>query len=31
MYERAGFVRQPTVRPGSHYDRADVYMVYQGT
>jgi DNA-binding MarR family transcriptional regulator/predicted GNAT family N-acyltransferase len=30
MYERAGFVRQPSVRPGSHYERADVYMVYQG-
>jgi ribosomal protein S18 acetylase RimI-like enzyme len=30
MYERAGFVRQASVRPGSHYERADVYMVYQG-
>ena len=30
MYERAGFVRQPTIRPGSHYERADVYMIYQG-
>jgi len=30
MYERAGFVRQAAVRPGSHYDRADVYMVYGG-
>jgi DNA-binding MarR family transcriptional regulator/predicted GNAT family N-acyltransferase len=29
MYERAGFVRQPSIRPGSHYERADVYMVYQ--
>jgi DNA-binding MarR family transcriptional regulator/ribosomal protein S18 acetylase RimI-like enzyme len=29
MYEQAGFVMQPTVRPGSHYERADVYMVYQ--
>ncbi|PXV59590.1 DNA-binding transcriptional regulator, MarR family [Dyella jiangningensis] len=29
MYEQAGFVLQPSVRPGSHYERADVYMVYQ--
>lgn len=29
MYEQAGFVMQPNVRPGSHYERADVYMVYQ--
>ena len=29
MYEQAGFVMQPTVRSGSHYERADVYMVYQ--
>lgn len=28
MYERAGFVLQPTIRAGSHYARADVYMVY---
>jgi DNA-binding MarR family transcriptional regulator/predicted GNAT family N-acyltransferase len=28
MYEQAGFVLQPGVRPGSHYARADVYMVY---
>ena len=28
MYERAGFVLQPGVRPGSHYARADVYMIY---
>jgi DNA-binding MarR family transcriptional regulator len=28
MYERAGFVLQPSVREGSHYARADVYMVY---
>jgi DNA-binding MarR family transcriptional regulator len=28
MYERAGFRMQPTIRPGSHYARADVYMVY---
>ncbi|SEW20035.1 helix-turn-helix domain-containing GNAT family N-acetyltransferase [Luteibacter sp. 329MFSha] len=30
MYERAGFERQPGIRPGSHYARADVYMVYRG-
>ncbi|MHA6205099.1 bifunctional helix-turn-helix transcriptional regulator/GNAT family N-acetyltransferase [Dyella soli] len=29
MYEQAGFVMQPSTRPGSHYERADVYMVYQ--
>ncbi|HET6431170.1 helix-turn-helix domain-containing GNAT family N-acetyltransferase [Dyella sp.] len=29
MYEKAGFVMQPTIRPDSHYARADVYMVYQ--
>lgn len=29
MYERAGFVMQPSVRPGSHYERADVYMIYR--
>lgn len=29
MYEKAGFVMQPAVRPGSHYQRADVYMIYQ--
>lgn len=29
MYEQAGFVMQPSVRPGSHYERADVYMVYE--
>jgi ribosomal protein S18 acetylase RimI-like enzyme len=28
MYERAGFVLQPTIRAGSHYVRADVYMLY---
>ncbi|UPG94982.1 bifunctional helix-turn-helix transcriptional regulator/GNAT family N-acetyltransferase [Luteibacter aegosomatissinici] len=30
MYERAGFRRQEAIRPGSHYERADVYMVYEG-
>jgi DNA-binding MarR family transcriptional regulator len=29
MYEKAGFVMQPSVRPGSHYERADVYMIYR--
>jgi GNAT superfamily N-acetyltransferase len=29
MYEKAGFVMQPSPRPGSHYERADVYMIYQ--
>jgi DNA-binding MarR family transcriptional regulator/predicted GNAT family N-acyltransferase len=29
LYESAGFVRQPTIRPGSHYARSDVYMIYE--
>lgn len=29
MYEKAGFVLQPSARTGSHYERADVYMIYQ--
>jgi DNA-binding MarR family transcriptional regulator/ribosomal protein S18 acetylase RimI-like enzyme len=29
MYEQAGFVLQSAVRAGSHYERADVYMIYQ--
>ncbi|GLQ47844.1 MarR family transcriptional regulator [Dyella lipolytica] len=29
MYEQAGFRLQPTIRPGSHYERADVYMIYE--
>ncbi len=29
MYEKAGFVKQPAVRAGSHYERADVYYIYQ--
>ncbi|WP_266170636.1 bifunctional helix-turn-helix transcriptional regulator/GNAT family N-acetyltransferase [Dyella subtropica] len=28
MYEQAGFVMQPGTRAGSHYERADVYMIY---
>jgi DNA-binding MarR family transcriptional regulator/GNAT superfamily N-acetyltransferase len=30
MYQRAGFELQPAPRPGSHYERADVHMVYRG-
>ena len=30
LYESAGFVRQPALRPGSHYARSDVYMIYAG-
>lgn len=29
MYEKSGFVKQPSVREGSHYERADVYYIYQ--
>jgi putative acetyltransferase len=29
LYESVGFRRRPTVRPGSHYQRADVYMVWE--
>jgi DNA-binding MarR family transcriptional regulator/GNAT superfamily N-acetyltransferase len=29
LYESAGFVHQPAPRPGSHYQRANVYMVYE--
>jgi DNA-binding MarR family transcriptional regulator/predicted GNAT family N-acyltransferase len=29
LYETGGFVHQPAPRPGSHYQRADVYMVYE--
>ncbi|WP_114238965.1 helix-turn-helix domain-containing GNAT family N-acetyltransferase [Dyella sp. C9] len=29
MYEQSGFVLQPGPRTGSHYERADVYMIYQ--
>jgi len=28
MYESAGFVHQPAPKPGSHYARSDVYMIY---
>ncbi|HZH42767.1 MAG TPA: GNAT family N-acetyltransferase [Lysobacter sp.] len=30
LYESAGFEHRPAPRPGSHYARADVYMVYAG-
>lgn len=29
LYESAGFVHQPTRRPGSHYQRSNVYMIYE--
>lgn len=29
LYESVGFRHQPTVKPDSHYTRADVYMVWQ--
>lgn len=29
LYASAGFVHRPAPRPGSHYARADVYMVWQ--
>ena len=29
LYESAGFVHQPAPRPGSHYQRSDVYMIYE--
>lgn len=29
LYESAGFVHRPAPRPGSHYARADVYMVWE--
>ncbi|HZP67605.1 MAG TPA: bifunctional helix-turn-helix transcriptional regulator/GNAT family N-acetyltransferase [Rudaea sp.] len=29
LYESAGFVRQPERRPGSHYQRSDVYMIFE--
>ena len=28
LYESAGFVHHPAPRPGSHYARSDVYMIY---
>ena len=29
LYESAGFVHQAAPRPGSHYQRSDVYMIYE--
>ena len=29
LYESVGFRHQPTTRRGTHYQRADVYMVWQ--
>ena len=29
LYESAGFRHRPAPRPGSHYARADVYMVFE--
>ncbi|WP_242109473.1 bifunctional helix-turn-helix transcriptional regulator/GNAT family N-acetyltransferase [Luteimonas aquatica] len=29
LYETVGFELQPGVKPGSHYQRADVYMIYR--
>jgi ribosomal protein S18 acetylase RimI-like enzyme len=30
LYESSGFEHQPSLRPGSHYQRANVYMVWRG-
>lgn len=30
LYESVDFEMQPGVKPGSHYQRADVYMIYRG-
>lgn len=30
LYESVGFEMQPGTKPGSHYQRADVYMIYRG-
>lgn len=29
LYESSGFVHQPSVRPGTHYSRANVYMIWK--
>ncbi|MDQ3040524.1 MAG: GNAT family N-acetyltransferase [Pseudomonadota bacterium] len=31
LYESVGFEHRPAPRPGSHYQRADVYMVWRGS
>jgi ribosomal protein S18 acetylase RimI-like enzyme/DNA-binding MarR family transcriptional regulator len=30
LYESVGFEHQPSVRPGTHYSRANVYMIWRG-
>lgn len=30
LYEKLGFVQQPKIKEGSHYSRANVYMIYNG-
>lgn len=30
LYESVGFEMQPHTKPGTHYQRADVYMIYRG-
>jgi len=30
LYESVGFEHQPGIKPGSHYQRADVYMIWRG-
>jgi ribosomal protein S18 acetylase RimI-like enzyme len=30
LYERTGFEHQPTIREGSSYGRANVYMIWRG-
>lgn len=30
LYETTGFEHQPSIRPGSHYGRANVYMIWRG-
>jgi putative acetyltransferase len=29
LYESVGFRHRPAPRPGTHYERADVYMVWE--
>ncbi len=31
LYEKVGFELQPSVKPGSHYARADVYMIWRSS
>jgi ribosomal protein S18 acetylase RimI-like enzyme len=30
LYRSVGFEQQPGIKPGSHYARADVYMIWRG-